>query len=195
MKVCLYGGTFDPPHNGHLAIAEQCQRMLKIDHFLFIPAFSAPHKTNTKTSSVKDRLAMLKLAIQPYAGFEISELEIDRKGVSYSIDTISQIKEYLCLRSDNLFFLIGADSLVELHTWRQPERILDESRVVVAARPHYSVEDVPVNYRNEVEVLSNPLMDISSTEIRQKVQLNEPIRHLVPKSVLDYIECHKLYRI
>jgi len=194
MRVCLYGGTFDPPHNGHLAIAEQCQGMLKIDRILFIPAFLAPHKTNIKTSSVKDRLAMLKLAIQPYTGFEISELEIDRKGISYSIDTISQIKKDLRLTSDNLFFLIGADSLAELHTWRQPKRILGESRIVVAARPHYSVEDMPVDYRNEVEILSNSLIDISSTEIRQKVYSHESIRHLVPESVLDYIDHCKLYR-
>ena len=194
MRICLYGGTFDPPHNGHMAIAEQCRKNLNIDRILFIPAFLAPHKTNVKISSAKDRLAMLRLAIQPYPGLEISELEIDRKGISYSIDTILQVKKELNLTSENLYFLIGTDSLVELHTWRQPERILDESRVVVAARPHYSMDDIPVDYRNRVEILSNPLMDISSTEIRQKVQRHESIRHLVLGSVTDYINRHKLYQ-
>jgi len=194
MRICLYGGTFDPPHNGHMAIAEQCRKNLNIDRILFIPAFLAPHKTNVKISSAKDRLAMLRLAIQPYPGLEISELEIDRKGISYSIDTIIQIKKALSLNSENLYFLIGADSLAELHTWRQPERILDESRVVVAGRPHYSMDDVPVDYRNRVEILSNPLMDISSTEIRQKVERHESVRYLIPESVADYINIHKLYR-
>ncbi|MBU0711136.1 nicotinate-nucleotide adenylyltransferase [bacterium] len=194
MRICLYGGTFDPPHNGHLAIAEQCLKNLNIDRAIFIPAFLAPHKTNVKISSAKDRLAMLRLAIQPYPGLEISELEIDRKGISYSIDTIIQIKKALSLNSENLYFLIGADSLAELHTWRQPERILDESRVVVAGRPHYSMDDVPVDYRNRVEILSNPLMDISSTDIRQKVERHESVRHLIPESVAGYINIHKLYR-
>ncbi len=194
MKTCLFGGTFDPPHNGHVAIAEQCRKKLNNDRVIFIPAFLAPHKTDVKISSAKDRLAMLRLAIQPYPGLEISELEIDRKGISYSIDTILQVKKELNLTSENLYFLIGTDSLVELHTWRQPERILDESRVVVAARPHYSMDDIPVDYRNRVEILSNPLMDISSTEIRQKVQRHESIRHLVLGSVTDYINRHKLYQ-
>ncbi|MDO9547998.1 MAG: nicotinate-nicotinamide nucleotide adenylyltransferase, partial [Candidatus Marinimicrobia bacterium] len=117
-----------------------------------------------------------------------------RKGISYSIDTILQIRKELSLTPDNLYFLIGADSLAELHTWRQPERILEESRVVVAGRPHYSMDDVPVDYRNRVEILSNPLMDISATDIRQKIQCHESVRHLVPESVLDYINRHKLYR-
>ena len=194
MKTCLFGGTFDPPHNGHVAIAEQCRKKLNNDRVIFIPAFLAPHKTDVKISSAKDRLAMLRLAIQLYHGLEISELEIDRRGISYSIDTILQIKKELNLTSENLYFLIGTDSLVELHTWRQPERILDESRVVVAARPHYSMDDIPVDYRNRVEILSNPLMDISSTEIRQKVQRHESIRHLVLGSVTDYINRHKLYQ-
>ena len=195
MKTCLFGGTFDPPHNGHVAIAEQCRKKLNNDRVIFIPAFLAPHKTDVKISSAKDRLAMLRLAIQLYHGLEISELEIDRRGISYSIDTILQIKKELNLTSENLYFLIGTDSLAELHTWRQPERILDESRVVVAGRPHYSMDDVPMDYRNRVEILSNPLVDISSTEIRQKVQRHESIRHLVPGSVADYINCHKLYQV
>jgi len=194
MRICLYGGTFDPPHNGHMAIAEQCQKDLAIERILFIPAFLAPHKTNVKISSAKDRLAMLRLAIQPYPGLEISELEIDRQGISYSIDTILQVKKELNLTTDNLYFLIGGDSLLDFHTWRQPDRILNESRVVVAGRPHYSLNDVPAEYRTRVEVLSNPLMEISSTDIRQKVRHNESVRHLVPESVADYIDRYQLYR-
>ncbi|MBN2600633.1 MAG: nicotinate-nucleotide adenylyltransferase [Candidatus Marinimicrobia bacterium] len=194
MRICLYGGTFDPPHNGHVAIAEQCRKNLAIDRLLFIPAFLAPHKTAIKISSAKDRLAMLRLAVQPYPGLEISELEIDRQGISYSIDTILQIKKELSLTTENLYFLIGADSLSDFHTWRQPDRILDESRVVVAGRPHYSLNDVPAEYRNRITILSNPLMEISSTDIRQKVQYNKPVRHLIPESVADYIDRHRLYR-
>lgn len=194
MKICLYGGTFDPPHNGHLAVADQCRQILNIDRILFIPAFMAPHKTNIKISSAADRLTMLRLAIQPYPHFEISELELQRKGISYSIDTILQIKRDLNLTRDELFFLIGADGLKELHTWRDPDRILAESRVVVAGRPNYSLDDVPADYRGRVEILSNPLMDISSTDIRQKIQNHESVYHLLPKSVADYIERHKLYQ-
>lgn len=195
MNICLYGGTFDPPHNGHLEIAGQCRRQFNIDRVYFIPAFLAPHKTDVTITAVSHRLAMLKSALQPYSGFNISEIEIKRQGISYSIDTILAMKHEFRLNRKEIFFLIGTDSLKEFDTWREPQRILNECQVIVAGRPGYSTDSIPEKYRKKVLVLSNPLMDISSTDIRQKIRLKQPVDDLLPRQVLDYIARNKLYHI
>lgn len=194
MKVCLFGGTFDPPHNGHLAIARQCRQELNLKRVYFIPAFLAPHKTNLKIADARHRLAMLNLAVQNESGFEILKFELERQGISYSIDTILAVKREFHLGKKDLYFLIGADSFTEFNTWREPERILDECRVVVAGRPGFSIDRVPQAYRQKVVVLSNPLMTVSSTDIRQRIQKHLSVDELIPEPVLDYIRKNKLYQ-
>lgn len=194
MNICLFGGTFDPPHNGHLAIARQCLSRFQIERVLFVPSYIAPHKTSRTVSPVHHRLTMLRLALQSHPNFAVSEVEIKRGGVSYSIETILQIKKIYRLTQKNLFFLIGSDSLTEFHAWHEPERILAEARVVVATRPHYPVEGIPAEFRDRVELLANPLYDISSSVIRQKVGNGESIEGLVPENVADYIHRHGLYK-
>lgn len=194
MKLGLYGGTFDPPHNGHLAIAQQCLTRFQLNRILFIPTYIAPHKTSREISTARDRLAMLRLALQPFPDFEISKVEIERRGVSYSIDTILQIKKELNLERKDLYFLIGIDSLAEFHSWYQPQRIMAEVQVVVADRPQYSLSDIAVEFCEQVEFLSNPLIDISASTIRQRVKNGEPICGLVPEKVAEYIHCHQLYK-
>ncbi|HDP69103.1 MAG TPA: nicotinate (nicotinamide) nucleotide adenylyltransferase [Candidatus Marinimicrobia bacterium] len=194
MKLGLYGGTFDPPHNGHLAIAQQCLTQFQLNRILFIPTYIPPHKTSREISTARNRLAMLRLALQPFPDFEISKVEIERRGVSYSIDTILQIKKELNLERKDLYFLIGIDSLAEFHSWYQPQRIMAEAQVVVAARPQYSLTDIAVEFCEQVEFLSNPLIDISASTIRQKVKNGEPICGLVPEKVAEYILCHQLYK-
>ncbi|MBU4445483.1 MAG: nicotinate (nicotinamide) nucleotide adenylyltransferase [Candidatus Marinimicrobia bacterium] len=194
MSVCLYGGTFDPPHLGHLAIAEYIRDKLNIETVLFIPAYIAPHKIKYSVSSVEDRLKMLQLAVSDHSGLQISNVEIQRKGVSYSIDTIRQIKEGMDIRSKDLYFLIGADSLLEFHTWRDPDKILEESSVLVAGRPGFDIREVSEEFRNKIQMVSAPLIDISATMIRQRIIDGKSIRSLVPALVEDYILRKGLYR-
>jgi len=194
MSTCLYGGTFDPPHLGHLAIAEYIRDNLAIETVLFIPAYIAPQKIKRSVSSVEDRLKMLQLAISDHSGLQISEVEIQRKGVSYSIDTIRQIKEEMDIRSKDLYFLIGADSLQEFHTWRDPGKILEESNVLVAGRPGFDIREVPEEFRNKIQMVSAPLIDISATMIRRRIREGKSIRSLVPAPVEDYILRKGLYR-
>jgi nicotinate-nucleotide adenylyltransferase len=194
MKVCLFGGTFDPPHLGHLQIAGFIRDELGIERILFIPAWIAPHKVSHQAAAAEHRLAMLRLAVQGRRGFEVSEMEIRRQDVSYSIDTIRQMKKDLALDSEDLFFLIGADSLLELPTWRLPEHILAESRVLVAVRPGFDTDKIPNNLRDSVELLTNPPIKISSSQIRRRVKTGQSIDDLVPDSVVTYIRQNDLYQ-
>ncbi|MBL7066565.1 MAG: nicotinate (nicotinamide) nucleotide adenylyltransferase [Candidatus Marinimicrobia bacterium] len=194
MRICLYGGTFDPPHLGHLAIAEYIRDKLNIETVLFIPAYIAPHKIKYSVSSVEDRLKMLQLAVSDHSGLQISKVEIQRKGVSYSIDTIRQIKEGMDIKSKDLYILIGADSFLEFHTWRDPDKILEESSVLVAGRPGFDIREVSEEFRNKIQVVSAPLIDISATMIRQRIREGKSIRSLVPALVEDYILRKGLYR-
>jgi len=194
MSICLYGGTFDPPHLGHLAIAEYIRDNLNIETVIFIPAYIAPHKTKYSVSSVEDRLKMLQLAVSDHSRLQISKVEIQRKGVSYSIDTIRQIKEEMDIRRKDLYFLIGADSLLEFHTWRDPVKILEESSVLVVRRPGFDIRAVSEEFRNKIQMVSAPLIDISATMIRRKIRDGKSIRSLVPALVEDYILRKGLYR-
>jgi len=194
MSICLYGGTFDPPHLGHLAIAEYIRDNLNIETVIFIPAYIAPHKTKYSVSSVEDRLKMLQLAVSDHSELQISEVEIQRKGVSYSIDTIRQIKEEMDIIRKDLYFLIGADSLLEFHTWRDPVKILEESSVLVVRRPGFDIRAVSEEFRNKIQMVSAPLIDISATMIRRKIRDGKSIRSLVPALVEDYILRKGLYR-
>ncbi len=194
MSICLFGGTFDPPHNGHIRIAESVREQLRIDTVLFIPAFIPPHKQRRSLSSTADRLAMLKLAIVGKAGFEISEMETQRKGVSYSIDTIRAIKQARNLKREELYFLIGADSLLELHTWNQPEKILAEAHVIVARRPGFNLSAVKQEFLEKVFFINSPLIDISSSIIRANVFRGDNISELVPPAVEEYIITQRLYQ-
>jgi len=194
MSICLFGGTFDPPHNGHIRIAESVREQLRIDTVLFIPAFIPPHKQRRSLSSTADRLAMLKLAIVGKAGFEISEMETQRKDISYSIDTIRAIKQARNLKREELYFLIGADSLLELHTWNQPEKILAEAHVIVARRPGFNLSAVKQEFLEKVFFINSPLIDISSSIIRANVFRGDNISELVPPAVEEYIITQRLYQ-
>jgi len=194
MSVCIFGGTFDPPHLGHLAIAEAIRDRLKIDAILFVPAYLPPHKTSHPLSSVDDRLRMLELAIKGRTGFEISNIEILRKGISFSIDTIRQLKQERNLQREELFFLMGADSLRELHTWKDPDQILAESRVLVVKRPACDIKFVQPNFRDKIELIEAPLLELSSSMIRHNVKGGASIDSMVTKEVADYIHREGLYK-
>jgi nicotinate-nucleotide adenylyltransferase len=191
VRICLFGGTFDPPHIGHLLIA---QTVCEADHFdkiLFIPANKPPHKkVNT---SLEDRLAMLHIAVEGNPNFEISDVEIRRGGVSYTIDTVKMVKEEIDQENDEIFYLIGSDSLMDFHNWKDPRGILDECQVLVAIRPGFRPSDIPAWILHRIQFANIPRFEISSTNIRHRWVENKTIRYMVTLPVWEYIHEHNLY--
>ena len=194
MKLCLFGGTFDPPHNAHFIIAEAIRESLDLNKIIFIPAFNPPHKYEQRpVTPVEHRIAMLKLCIDDLPQFEFSEIELQRGGVSYTIDTILEVKRRHQLASEDIHFLIGSDSLAQFKTWRRWQDILTESRVIVARRPRFEQSDIDDDLLQQVTFLNLPRMEISSTDIRERFYSGRMTRFYVPVPVLDYIKKHKLY--
>jgi len=197
MRVGVIGGTFDPVHLGHLLIAQEASDRLQLDHVLFVPAGAPPHKLGSRISDAENRLAMVKLAITDNARFLVSRIDIDRQGPNYTVDTIRLLREEWGLGTE-IYFLIGTDSLIDLPGWYQPERLLRLCQVVAVCRPGYEVrldelgEKLP-NVAFLVRMVDIPVLDISSTEIRQRVRDGRSIRYLVPSAVEVYIREHQLY--
>ncbi len=194
MKLCLFGGTFDPPHNAHFIIAEAIRESLDLNKIIFIPANNPPHKfENLPVTLVEHRIAMLKLCIDDIDQFEYSDIEIERGGVSYTIDTIREMKRKHGIGSEDLHFLIGSDSLASFKSWRLWEDILNESSVIVARRPRFEESDIDPELLEQVTFLNLPRMEISSTEIRERFYSNRMTRFYVPEVVSEYIKINKLY--
>ena len=191
MKICLFGGTFDPPHIGHLLLAQTIFEEESFDKVLFIPAYQPPHKSNI--SPVEDRLNMLKLAIKENPNFEISEIELKRRGVSYTIDTIRSLKSKLKTNGEQLHYLIGSDCLLDFHNWKEPKAILEECQVVVAIRPGFRPSDIPAWILHKIHFANIPRFEISSTNIRKRWVENKTIRYMVTLPVWEFIDQHKLY--
>ena len=191
MRICLFGGTFDPPHIGHLLIAQTVCEAEHFDKILFIPANKPPHKmVNT---SLEDRLAMLNIAVEGNPNFEISDVEIRRGGVSYTIDTVKMVKEEIDQEKDKIFYLIGSDSLMDFHNWKGPREILAECQVVVAIRPGFRPSDIPAWILHRIQFANIPRFEISSTNIRHRWVENKTIRYMVTLPVWEYIHEHNLY--
>ena len=193
MKVCLFGGTFDPPHLGHLIIAQTIFEAENFDQIVFVPAYQPPHKNGMKISPVDQRLEMLNIAIKENPNFIMSDLEIERKGLSYSVDTIMEYKKQNNLNSNELFYLMGSDSLRQFKKWKDPKMIIDESRVIVAIRPGFRPSDIPNWILAKIQFASIPRIEISSTTIRERWVNDKTIRYMVTESVWQYINKNKLY--
>jgi len=194
MSLCLYGGTFDPPHIAHAIIAESLLDQFGLDKILFLPAYLAPHKSSQDCSAIQHRVAMVRLAIAGNPRFELSTLEADREGISYTIDTINAINRVYHLSREDFYFLIGSDSLMELHRWRQPQEILRRVTLLVAPRPGFDPGRVQPEFLAEVQFIQSPVIEISSSRIREKLRCGESIRYLVNPAVEAYICEHQLYR-
>jgi nicotinate-nucleotide adenylyltransferase len=195
-RIGVLGGTFDPVHNGHLHIGDALRTALDLDGVLWVPAGRPPHKSDQIVSSDKDRLAMLDLALAGSAIDEISTIDINRSGPSYTADTLEILAERF--PTARLFFLMGEDSLRDLSTWHHPERILRVAELAVAGRPGVetdlqSLEFQVPGVRKRVHVVPTEEMAISSSDIRRRVRENQSIRGLVPASVEAYIQNHGLY--
>ena len=191
MKICLFGGTFDPPHIGHLLIAQTICEAESFDKILFISVNIPPHKT--VNTLLEDRLNMLDIAIDDNPNFEISDIEIRRGGVSYTIDTIKTIKNKYNISSNKISYLIGSDSLLNFHNWKDPEKILEECQIIVAIRPGFRPSDIPAWILHKIQFANIPRFEISSTDIRSRWVEGKTIRYLVTLPVWDYINKNKIY--
>ena len=189
--MCLFGGTFDPPHIGHLLIAQTVFEAENFDKMLFVPANEQLQKK--VMTEKKQRIEMLKLAIKDNPNFELSDIEINRGGISYTIETIIHYKDNIMDAGDELFFLIGSDSLLEFASWKNPEGILKNCKVVVAIRPGFRPSDIPSWILQRVQFANVPRFEISSSIIRRRWRENKTIRYMVTLPVWEYIDSENLY--
>jgi nicotinate-nucleotide adenylyltransferase len=193
MKICLFGGTFDPPHIGHLLIAQTVCEAENFDKILFIPAYIPPHKN--VVTAIEHRVAMVKLAIRDNPHFECSDVDIIRQGVSYTIDSIQDIKKTSGLSSDEIYYLIGSDSLIDFKNWKNPKEILNESKVIVAIRPGFRPSDIPHWILQKVHFANIPRFELASSKIRTRWVKGLTIRYMVTLPIWEYINDNSLYSI
>lgn len=197
MRIGIFGGAFDPIHNAHLLLAEQCREQCQLDEVWFVPTRIPPHKTSDKLTNGATRLEMIRLATAGMPAFKASSIELERNEVSWTVDTLGRLKEKR--PDDELFFLIGADSLRDLPTWREPEKIAALAKIVAVNRGPASSElaeslnALAEPIRSRIQLVSIPGQDISSTDIRRRVKAGLSIRFLVPRSIEQYIREHGLF--
>lgn len=193
MRTGIFGGTFDPIHMAHLTIAETLKSDFPLDRILFIPAFNPPHKERV-VGCPEDRFRMVQLAIQDNPNFFISDIELERGSISYTIDTISLLNQSEKWCNDEFFLIIGADSLIEIETWKQPEQILNRLTTLVIERPGFDIQELNEKYRQKVILVPAPFIDISSSTIRKRIHENKSIRYWIHEKVEAYIHENGLYR-
>jgi nicotinate-nucleotide adenylyltransferase len=196
MRLGLFGGTFDPIHLGHLILAEQCREALGLDRVWFVVTAMPPHKSGNRTP-VAHRLEMARIAVAGHAAFEVSEIEAKRPGPHYSVETLTNLRRER--PGDDMFFLIGADSLVDLPTWRQPDEIARLATIVVVNRPGLDRNPSPAVLPDlgpgtrPLRAVTIPPIGISSTDLRGRLAEGQSVRFMIPRGVAAYIEAHSLY--
>ncbi|MDR1663577.1 MAG: nicotinate-nucleotide adenylyltransferase [Clostridiales bacterium] len=191
-RIALMGGTFDPIHYGHLAAAEAVLQAYKPQRVLFVPSAAPPHKKNRAVTDAEHRYRMALLATAAHPAFEVSRLELDRPGPSYTVDTVRELRS-LCPPAAEIFFIIGADTAEEIKTWKEPETLLALCEVVAVTRPGFKADALARDFKGRVRVLETPAIDISGTEIRRRAAAGESARYRVPPPVAEYIRDHRLY--
>jgi nicotinate-nucleotide adenylyltransferase len=191
VRVGIFGGSFDPPHIGHLLIAVDAFEKLSLDKLIFVPAYVQPLKASSETAPAPHRLAMLQLLIDGDARFDVDAIEIDRGGLSYTVQTLETFAQRF--PDAERFFIVGEDAMAAFPAWRNPELILVLAKVAILRRPGAASEK-PIFPRDGTIALSTRLVDVSSTEIRQRVRVEKSIRGFVPESVAAFIEAKRLYR-
>ena len=198
-KVGILGGTFDPIHLGHLATAESVREIFQLDKILFIPAARPPHKVNNGVTAEVHRLMMTFLATKSNENFQVSLMEIMRDGLSYTLKTVKELHEKLGTLTE-LFFIIGADSLRDLPKWYQSRELVKQCHFIATTRPNVDVNfsDVEKFFgelgTEKIHQVTTPGIEISSTEIRRRVQAGLSIKYLVPEVVEEYIMKERLYK-
>lgn len=198
MKIGIFGGTFDPIHNGHLIIGEYARTSLNLDKILFIPVGIAPHKDNNNITSGEIRVKMIDLAIESNPYFYQSLIEIERKEIAYTIDTIISLKEKY--KDDELYFIMGGDSIFEIESWKDSEKLMKLCNFIVLDRGYSRKRDIRHKileledlYGMKVQEIESPIIEISSTEIRKRIKNNLSIKYLLPEVLEKYILERNIY--
>lgn len=188
-RIGLFGGTFDPVHHGHLIIAQAVLEQVRLDRMIFIPSARPPHKGEDIMFDAGTRFAMLSRALRDMSSFCVSDVEMRRAGLSYTFDTIREMKAQYPSGTE-FFFLVGMDNLSEIETWKNPRGILGECVILAADRFCHENPDIPPWIMERVRRVAAPRIEISSTDIRQRIREGRSIRHLVPECVAEMIrEC------
>jgi nicotinate-nucleotide adenylyltransferase len=197
-RIGVMGGTFDPIHIGHLIIAEESRYRFELERVIFVPAGIPPHKPSEPISGREDRYKMTVLAIEDNPAFEASRVEIDRPGPSYTVDTLTEFKR-IYGEETRLFFITGADAILQILTWHRPENLRCMCKFIAATRPGYDLREVerrlPQEFLDQIIFLEVPGVHISSTELRMRAGSGMPIKYLVPAAVESYIINNGLYRV
>jgi len=195
-KLAVMGGTFDPIHHGHLFAAEEVASLYELPLVLFVPCRQPPHKDPQAVTPAEHRLAMTQLAVANNRHFAVSRMELERPGPSYTIDTLRQLRQQLGPETE-IFFITGTDAVLEILSWREPEALLAEYTIIAVHRPGYDVQKIEEvlgpQRAARIRSLAIKTLDISSTELRQRVAQGRSIRYLTPDAVVDYIYAHQLY--
>jgi nicotinate-nucleotide adenylyltransferase len=194
-RIGVLGGTFDPIHYGHLAAAEEARAKLNLQKVVFVVAGIPPHKLDEEITPVEHRYAMVELAVASNPHFSVSRIDIDRPGPSYSVDTIALLRQKW---TEEIYFIMGMDSLMEIDTWHQPQRLIQLCRLVAVERPGFvpdleRLEAAVPGITARTEIIDMPQMEISSTDLQQRVREGLPIKYQLPPEVEKYIYKHRLY--
>lgn len=199
VKIGILGGTFDPIHYGHLIAANEALWALGLSQVLFVPAGVPPHKPSSEISSVRDRVAMVELAIASNSAFALSRVDVDRLGPAYSVDMIELLRSQLGPAAE-FHFIIGLDTLLEIPSWREPRRLLALTKLAVVTRPGYpmpnldDLEKLLPGVRQRAQFIHMPDIGISASELRRRVAVGQPITYQLPEAVESYIYREGLYR-
>lgn len=195
MKIGILGGTFDPPHVGHLSVARAALEQLELDEIMFLPANRNPLKDRRIETPGKHRLGMVEALIRNEERMAVSDMELTRGGMSYTVDTLGEL---LMVNPAEYWFLMGADSLRGLGDWKNPQRLLRLARLGVALRPPLSeveaMSRVPEEFRNRIDLVKMSPIDISSTDLRERLGRHQNVSAWIPQDVLKYISTHQLYK-
>ena len=199
-KIAVMGGTFDPIHYGHLAVAVAVRDEFETDRVIFIPAGKPPHKKNINLANNEHRYIMSVLAISSNPYFDVSRIELDRDGITYTVDTITELKQ-CCDKDAEIFFIIGADAINEIFSWKDFRRLLGICSFVAVTRPGYKktklrkmISEINEKFDSKIYPLEVPALAISSSQIRDKIKTNSSIKYLVPDDVEAYIKKYSLYK-
>lgn len=194
------GGTFDPIHYGHLAAAEAARVEFGLSKVIFIPAGSPPHKQSQKISDAEHRYSMTALATSSNSGFEVSRLEVDKAGITYTFDTMEELRS-IYGEAPEIYFITGADAVLELLTWYKIGELLTLCKFIAVTRPGFDIwkleqkiAEISSKYDGEIICLEVPLLEISSTDIRERIKNGKPVKYLLPEEVEAYIHKNGLYK-
>lgn len=195
-RVGVMGGTFNPIHTGHLVTADEARHAFGLAEVIFVPAGTPWQKDESDLAPAEDRYLMAVVATSSDPAFSVSRIELDRDGPSYAIDTLRALRA--AQPDAELYFITGADAILQILTWKDPDRVLAEARFIAATRPGYDLDrlekELPAGLEERVTFMEVPALAISSTDVRRRVREGRPVRYLVPQGVSAYIEKRGLYR-